>query len=114
MRIIIISKVLVLLMEQDTAQATPPGVRNMRSFTVNSFFKVYGTNISEVDFELKIYNRWGEQIISLHHPDEVWLGNHRDNANYFVPDGVYNWQLHLRDKFSLQRYEASGHVVIFR
>jgi gliding motility-associated-like protein len=81
---------------------------------VNSVFKVYGTNISSVDFEMNIFNRWGEVIYTLKNPDEVWLGNHHDNAGYFVPDGVYNWQLRLRDKYSLQRYEAAGHVVIFR
>ena len=81
---------------------------------VNSFFKVYGTNISAVDFEMNIFNRWGELIYTLKNPDEVWLGNHHDNTGYFVPDGAYNWQLRLRDKYSLQRYEAAGHVVIFR
>lgn len=81
---------------------------------LNSFFKVYGTNISELGFEMNIYNRWGELINSLHHPDEVWLGNHHKDETYFVPDGVYNWQLHLRDKYTLQSYEANGHLVIFR
>ena len=81
---------------------------------LNTFFKVYGTNISETEFRLDIYNRWGELIYTIQHPDEVWLGNHHDNQNYFVPDGVYNWRLHLRDKFTLKQYEAAGHVVIFR
>jgi len=81
---------------------------------INSFFKVYGTNISELGFELNIFNRWGELINSLHHPDEVWLGNHMKDESYFLPDGVYNWQLHLRDKYTLKNYEAQGHVIIFR
>lgn len=81
---------------------------------LNSYFKVYGTNISEIDFRLDIFNRWGELIYTIQQPEDVWLGNHSSDPHYFVPDGVYNWQLHLRDKFSLQQHEAQGHVVVFR
>jgi gliding motility-associated-like protein len=81
---------------------------------LNSYFKVYGVNISENDFKLSIFNRWGELIYVVNHPDDVWLGNHYSDEQYFVPDGVYNWQLRLRDKHTLMQYEAKGHVVIFR
>ncbi len=81
---------------------------------LNSVFRVYGTNISELEFKLDIFNRWGELIYTLHHPDEVWMGNHSANPHHFVPDGVYNWRLHLRDKYTLLPYEADGHVVIIR
>ena len=36
---------------------------------LDSYFKVYGTNISEVDFRLNIFNRWGELIYTVQHPD---------------------------------------------
>ncbi len=81
---------------------------------LNNVFRIEGMSISEENFELTIYNRWGEMIYRLTSPSEVWLGNHYSNENYFVPDGVYNWRLKLMDEYSKMKYEDQGHVVILR
>ena len=80
----------------------------------NPVFKVEGTNIDTENFELVIYNRWGEQIYALHSPDEVWMGNYRSDKGYYVEDGVYMWRMHLQDKYTKLKYDAEGHVMLVR
>jgi gliding motility-associated-like protein len=81
---------------------------------LNNVFKIEGMSISEENFELTIFNRWGEMIYRITSPSDVWLGNHYSNEHYFVPDGVYNWRLKLMDEYSKMKYEDQGHVVILR
>jgi len=80
----------------------------------NPVFKVEGTNIDTENFELIIYNRWGEQIYVLHSPDEVWMGNYRSDRGYYVEDGIYLWKMRLQDKYTKLKYEADGHVLVLR
>jgi gliding motility-associated-like protein len=81
---------------------------------LNDVFQIKGMSISPDNFELSIFNRWGELIYRITDPSEVWLGNHYSNANYFVPDGVYNWRLKIMDHYSKMKYEDQGHVQILR
>ena len=80
---------------------------------VNDVFGVKGWNISEDNFELTIWNRWGEKIYTITDPNEVWMGNYK-NGDHYVPDGVYVWQLVVMNKYSLEMYERRGHVTLFR
>ncbi len=81
---------------------------------INNVFQIEGMSISDENFELTIFNRWGEMIYQMHDPHDVWLGNHYKNENYYVPDGVYNWRLKVMDEYSKIKYEDAGHVVILR
>jgi gliding motility-associated-like protein len=81
---------------------------------LNPVFRIQGMSISEENFELTIFNRWGELIYRMSSPSEVWMGNHLSNPSSFVPDGVYNWRLKLMDDYSKMKYEDQGHVIILR
>ena len=62
------------------------------------------------DFQMDIYNRWGELIITLNSIEQFWDGRYRGIE---APDGVYNWQLNYSTK--LGKYiSRSGHVSLFR
>jgi len=80
---------------------------------LNDVFGIKGWNISEDNFELTIWNRWGEKIYTITDPNDVWMGNYKDGGHY-VPDGVYVWQLVVMNKYSLEMYERRGHVTLFR
>ena len=60
-------------------------------------------------------NRWGEVVFRTDDPNQPWDGS--DNGGeYFVPDGVYHWQ--LRGEVQLPKevvgIEDSGHITIVR
>jgi hypothetical protein len=44
------------------------------------------------DYELAIYNRWGEQIFFSTNPDEKWTPS-LIGSNFYAPDGIYSWTL---------------------
>jgi len=80
----------------------------------NDVFFVDGIGIDTDHFNLKIYDRWGEMIFEMNSPEEVWMGNHNKDGEYYVQDGVYNWIMILRDEATAIEFEATGHVFIMR
>ncbi len=57
---------------------------------INDAFKVI---ISEVtQYELDIFNRWGEVIFHSENPDEVWIGD-VNGGEHYAPAGMYNYRL---------------------
>jgi gliding motility-associated-like protein len=42
---------------------------------VNDMLQVFSSYIT--DYQLRVYNRWGEVIFTAHHPDEKWDGTYK-------------------------------------
>ena len=65
------------------------------------------------DFTLDIFDRWGERIASLDHPDKTWDCT-RDGQP--VPDGVYIWKIRYRARAEdgAKAEELIGHVNVLR
>ena len=60
---------------------------------INDGWKAEGIFI--VDFEIQVFNRWGEVVFESTDVDEVWQGNDQ-KGNHFVPSGVYTYQLRFK------------------
>ena len=76
--------------------------------TKNDVFQAIGHGIT--DFNLDVYNRWGEHIITLNSIEEFWDGKYKGLQS---PDGVYNWQLNYITKLG-KAFTRTGHVTLFR
>jgi len=74
----------------------------------NDFFQPYGTDMS--DYELYIFNRWGEQIFKSEPKNQPWNGKYNGNE---VETGVYAWLLLYTNKKGVERM-ASGRVTLLR
>ncbi len=79
----------------------------------NDVFGVYGGGISNKNFELSIYNRWGDRIWTTNQPDMKWTGNMND-GEYYVPDGVYNYYVRYRFDNTVDDAILKGHVTVIR
>ena len=55
---------------------------------INDIFQVRGTGIYE--FDLKIFDRWGNIIFQTNDPNDVWTGG---IDGYYVPNGVYTYEV---------------------
>ncbi|MCX7744737.1 MAG: gliding motility-associated C-terminal domain-containing protein [Flavobacteriales bacterium] len=75
---------------------------------LNDFFLAFGTEIKE--FEMLIFNRWGEQIFRSTSLQEGWDGTHR---NQKCPIGVYAWRI-LYTENSGKEGVLIGHVNLLR
>jgi trimeric autotransporter adhesin len=65
-----------------------------------------------VDYELLVFNRWGDILFTTNDPEQYWMGNDQ-GGEHFVPDGVYLYRL----SYSTDKLEAgniTGHVVVIR
>jgi gliding motility-associated-like protein len=77
---------------------------------INDFFRLL--YISPLyNFEnIRIYNRWGEEIFNSTDPNFSWNGNYENNG---VPLGTYMYQLELIDS-SLNHQIHSGNVSVIQ
>jgi len=63
-----------------------------------------------INYELKIYNRWGELIFESSNHLESWNGKFKD---YNVPDGVYIYQLRYENSIAIFD-QITGHINLIR
>jgi len=98
----------------DIDECSYDGIYVPNSFTpgndgVNDVFKPIGENLE--DFDMYIFNRWGEMIYELHGVDDSWDGTYKDNL---VQHGVYVWLLKYKFVNVPIWKEMYGHVVVLR
>ena len=76
----------------------------------NNVFAAKGTNIK--DFQMLIFNRWGEQIFSSNNISEGWDGTYQ---NRLVQQDVYVWKISysLTSEVGItQKNERIGRVTV--
>jgi gliding motility-associated-like protein len=61
---------------------------------INDVFSV-DFSYDPLEYELFIFNRWGEPVFLSTNFKEVWTGNVRGGTHY-APNGVYEWMLKVR------------------
>jgi len=85
---------------------TPNGNGNNETFTINAF------GIVESDFELLIFDRWGNQLFKTTDMQEGWNGTKNNKGEKMQVD-VYVYRLQYKDIIG-KRHSASGHVALLR
>ncbi|MCG8575645.1 MAG: gliding motility-associated C-terminal domain-containing protein [Flavobacteriales bacterium] len=76
----------------------------------NHFFKAIASNINE--FEMLIFNRWGEIVWQADDLDDQWDGT-INLTGVLAPDDVYVWQIQYQD-LKGNKEELRGHVVLLK
>lgn len=84
---------------------TPDGDEHNQNWGV----VVSGIDIN--DFDLYIFNRWGEIIWESHDPSAQWDGTYK---GVIVQSGTYVWTVSFGDLLNDARYEFNGTVNILR
>jgi gliding motility-associated-like protein len=75
---------------------------------LNDVFNVYGQFITE--FEMNIFNRWGELLFTTKDLTQGWDGTYRGNA---MPEGTYTFVATITDRKD-RTFKKSGTVVLLR
>lgn len=75
---------------------------------LNDIFSVYGQYV--VDFEMKIFNRWGELLFTTDKLEEGWDGSFRGNN---MPEGTYTFIANIKDRAG-RTFRRSGSVLLLR
>ena len=67
------------------------------------------------EYSVQIFNRWGEIVWESTDPEEGWIGQSiAGSEQYFVPDGLYTWQIKLKFQGGEDSQLHQGHVSLFR
>jgi len=78
----------------------------------NNVFKVVGRNIDPDQFELTIYNRWGEIIFISQDQNIGWDGAVGNKG--IAPNGTYSYQVVYRFVNSSESTTLTGHLNLIR
>jgi gliding motility-associated-like protein len=78
----------------------------------NNVFKVAGRNIDLNQFELTIYNRWGEIIFISQDPNIGWDGAIANKG--LAPIGTYTYQVVYRFVNASESETLTGHLNLIR
>jgi gliding motility-associated-like protein len=85
---------------------------DLKSDGLNDTFRIY--NLNSTEYQLTIYNRWGEQVFQSSDVNKGWDGKYHGDP---VPEGIYNWTLIYRLHTSTgtpPRKIMSGNLTLIR
>lgn len=76
-----------------------------------TFQPVFTSGFDPYDFDLYIYNRWGELIFESHDSQEGWDGTFKGNL---VQTGLYSWKIEFKTIYTDERVLVTGHVNVLK
>jgi len=78
----------------------------------NDVFIPKGIGFDENNFEMHIYDRWGDEIFETDNPSQGWDGR-ANNGSEIAQQDVYIWLILTRDVHG-KRHRYIGHVTLIR
>jgi hypothetical protein len=66
-----------------------------------------------MEFEITIFNRWGDVVYNSTDPDQVWLGDTYANGSYFIQDGMYQYRVKVKG-YNSEALEKTGTIQLMR
>ena len=77
----------------------------------NQTWKAQIQGIDEFDFDLFIFNRWGELIWESHDPSIGWDGTYNGKI---VKGGMYTWRARVKDLYNDAKHEFNGSINLLK
>jgi gliding motility-associated-like protein len=90
---------------------TPNAFRPDSDIDENREFMPVGVGVDPNDFQLQIYNRWGEVIFESKSPDYKWNGTSKNNQP--APMGNYIWKADFADIQGF-KHSMKGQIMLIR
>ena len=94
---------------------TAPNAFSPNGNSQNDEFFVFSTFVSD-DFEILLYNRWGELVFQSDDKDFKWNGGYNNQASDILPGGTYVYVIKFVSEYQPERgiQEKRGGVVLLR
>ena len=77
------------------------------------FLPIFTSGFAPDNFEMKIYNRWGELLFESHDHSKGWNGSYGYNGGV-VQAGLYTWVIHYKPKNTDEKLIVKGFVNVLR
>ena len=78
-----------------------------------SWGPVFLSGFDKFNFELLVFNRWGETVWESRDADGRWDGKY-SNKQLTCPEGIYTWKITYKKKNSDDRTVRTGHITLIR
>lgn len=88
-----------------------PNVFTPNNDGLNDYWRPITMSSCWLDWECKVYNRWGGVVWWSVDPSDKWLGG---GDTHLFPDGVYIWTIKATSLRSTKVVDMTGHVTIIR
>jgi gliding motility-associated-like protein len=75
----------------------------------NQTWKIFMSGVDPYNFNLKVFNRWGEVVWESKDATEGWDGTY---GGKLVPAGVYSWIIEAKDQTTDAKYTYNGFVNV--
>jgi gliding motility-associated-like protein len=109
----------------DTARAVIVVIEDLIFYVPNTFtpdnddfnevFKpIFTSGYDPFDYELLIFNRWGEIVFESNNASVGWDGTYGASSNRIVKDGTYIWRIEFKTVPTDERQTHVGHVNILK
>ncbi|WP_276369666.1 PKD domain-containing protein [Chryseolinea sp. H1M3-3] len=91
-------------------------VTGMGGDKVNQSFRLFTFFIDDEDFQVFIFNRWGEMIYQSPERDFKWNGGYNNNLGQLLPPGTYSYVVRYKSSYRPEEgiQEKRGGVVLLR
>jgi gliding motility-associated-like protein len=78
------------------------------------FQPVFTSGFDPQDFNLLIFNRWGEIVFESNDASIGWDGTYGSESGQLVKDGTYVWKIEFKETMTDKRHTHTGHVNILK
>jgi large repetitive protein len=93
----------------------PNAFRPTSGLNANQMFGIFTFYVSEDDFQVYIFNRWGEMVFESDNLAFAWNGGYKNNAGQLMPAGTYSYLLKYKSKETgASVREQRGGVLLLR
>lgn len=91
-------------------------VTNQTGDLVNQSFRLFTFFIDDEDFQIFIFNRWGEMIYQSPDRNFRWNGGYNNNLGQLMPPGTYSYVVRYKSQYRPEEgiQEKRGGVVLLR
>ncbi|MBI2259067.1 MAG: gliding motility-associated C-terminal domain-containing protein [Flavobacteriia bacterium] len=78
----------------------------------NQDWKIFVSGVDIKEFNLKIYDRWGNIVFESNDPNVGWDGSFSNSG--YAPTGTYIWKLEATEKETHLRFKKEGYVNLLK
>ena len=77
----------------------------------NDFLPIFSSGYDPQSYTFLIFNRWGEVLFESHNTEVGWDGTY---GGKICQDGVYIWQIRIKESDKARVEDIKGHVTLIR
>ncbi len=95
--------------------SAPNAFRPTSGLNANQMFQIFTFYVSEENFQVYIFNRWGEMVYESSDLAFNWNGGYKNNAGQLMPAGTYTYVLKYKsEEENAPVREKRGGVLLLR